>query len=299
MTATTISDRARQRWNERGHLDDTLELTPELAEAASRSRIADCHCHIYPSKIAEKASDAVGVFYELPMYAKVGDADTLVANGSQIGVERYLVCSVATTLPQVESIGKFIASECAKHPEFIGLGAWHEDVEDVDALLDTVAERGLLGIKVHPDFQKVSLDDPSMLKLIAAIDERGMRLMLHMGDPRYEFSAPEKLARILERYDTLKVDAAHFGGWGEWDNAVSVLAGSPAYCDLSSSLGFLEPEDTLALIEAYGADKIMFGVDFPMWNHVAEFSRVMALGLDDATLQDIFYNNFARFYLDE
>lgn len=300
MTASaSISARARQRWNERGHLDDTLDLTPELAEAASRFRIADCHCHIYPSKIAAKASDAVGVFYELPMYAKVGDADTLVANGSQIGVERYLVCSVATTLPQVDSIGRFIQAECAAHPEFIGLGAWHEDVEDVDALLDTVAERGLLGIKIHPDFQKVSLDDPRMLKLFAAIAERGMRIMIHMGDPRYEFSAPAKLARVLERYDTLKVDAAHFGGWGEWDNAVPALAGSPAYYDLSSSLGFLEPEDTLALIDAYGADKIMFGVDFPMWNHVAEFSRVLALGLDDATLQDIFYNNFARFYLDE
>lgn len=298
-SSTVISDRAREHWNNRGRLDDTFEMTPELVEASKRFRIADCHSHIYPSKIAGKASDAVGIFYELPMFAKVGDSDSLIANGSQINVERYLVCSVATTLPQVDSIGRFIQSECEKHPEFVGLGAWHEDVEDVEALLDTVTERGLVGIKIHPDFQKVSVDDPRMIKLFAALAERGMPVMVHMGDPRYDFSSPKKLARILERYDTLKVDAAHFGGWGEWENAVEVLAGSPAYYDVSSSLAFLGPEDALKLIEAYGSDKIMFGVDFPMWNHVAEFSRMMAIDLDDDTMQDILYNNFARFYLGE
>lgn len=299
MSSSVISNHAREQWNSRGLIDDSLEMTPELIEASRRFRIADCHAHIYPSKIAEKASGAVGVFYELPMYAKVGDSDSLIANGSMIDVERYLVCSVATTLPQVDSIGRFIQAECEKHPEFIGLGAWHEDVEDVEALLDTITERGLLGVKVHPDFQRVSVDDPRMVKLFAALAERGMPVTVHMGDPRYEFSSPEKLARILERYDTLKVDAAHFGGWGEWENAVGVLAGSPAYYDVSSSLAFLGPEDARVLIETLGPDKIMFGVDFPMWNHVAEFSRMMAIGLDDDTMQDILYNNFARFYLGE
>lgn len=272
-------------------------LPDDLVERARSYKIADSHCHIYPAKIAEKASAAVGTFYEIPMYAGKGDPDTLLANGSRIGVERYVVCSVATTLEQVDSIDRFIAEECRLHPEFVGLGAWHEDITDIDALLDRTAELGLIGIKVHPDFQHVSIDDPRLMSLYAGLAERGMPLLIHMGDTRYDYSSPAKLARVLERFDTLKVDAAHFGGFSVWDEALPALSGSQAYYDLSSSLFVLEKEEALELIEGYGADKIMFGVDFPMWNHSAEFARVIDLGLSEEENRAIFRGNFDRFWL--
>lgn len=45
-------------------------------------RVIDCHCHIYPQKIAHKAVEAIGDFYHIPMqmdgtigYAAKGRAD--------------------------------------------------------------------------------------------------------------------------------------------------------------------------------------------------------------------------------
>ena len=29
--------------------------------------IVDCHCHIYPDKIADKASSGIGKFYNIPV----------------------------------------------------------------------------------------------------------------------------------------------------------------------------------------------------------------------------------------
>ena len=29
--------------------------------------IIDAHCHIYPDKIAQKAADSTGIFYDIPM----------------------------------------------------------------------------------------------------------------------------------------------------------------------------------------------------------------------------------------
>ena len=296
MALSLTREGSEQLKEEASRREAAFEPTPELLARARDYRIADSHCHIYPSKIAVKASAAVGVFYDIPMYAGSGDSETLLKNGSLIGVERYIVCSVATKLEQVDSINRFIAYECAQHPEFIGLGAWHEDVPDVDALLDSVAELGLKGIKVHPDFQRVGLDDPSLRRLIAAIDERGMRILIHMGDVRYDYSTPAKLAAILERHDTLKVDAAHYGGFSVWDESMRVLAGSPAYYDVSSSQMFLTSEERATLVEAFGIDKLMFGVDFPMWNHAAEFARCMEIDLTEEERQALFYGNFARFY---
>ncbi len=275
---------------------DACELSDELKQKASKFRIADAHCHIYPKKIAVKAANAVGSFYGRPMNSVSGDSHTLLEHGSLIGCNKYLVCSVATKVEQVSSINKFIAAECAEHPEFVGLAAWHEDIEDLDALLDQVESLGLRGVKVHPDLQKVNIDDPRLISLYSALEERGMRVLMHMGDDRYDYSAPSKLAHVLERFDNLKIDAAHLGGWLRWDEAYSCLKGSQAYYDISSCASVLGIERTAEIAHGYGVDKLMFGCDFPMWNHVAEFARTLKLGFSDAELEDVFYNNFARFY---
>ena len=275
---------------------DAFELTEELEDEARSFKIADAHCHIYPAKIAVKAARAVGAFYDQPMNSISGDAETLIEHGGRIGCSRYLVCSVATSLSQVDSINRFIARECTEHPQFVGLGAWHEDVSDLDALLDQIEYLGLKGVKVHPDFQKVAIDDPRLVSLYSALSERGLCILMHMGDARYDYSAPSKLARILERFDKLKIDAAHLGGWQRWDEAYSCLKGSQAYYDISSSAAVIGVERAAEIAHGYGADKLMFGSDFPMWNHAAEFARTMQLGFERSELEGVFYGNFSKFY---
>ena len=94
--------------------------------------IIDIHAHIYPEKIAEKATLAVSHFYEEAPMAFKGISDKLIESGSKIGVEKYVVHSVSTKPEQVESINNFIISETQKHPEFIGFGTMHQDYKDFE-----------------------------------------------------------------------------------------------------------------------------------------------------------------------
>ena len=55
----------------------------------------DAHCHIYPDKIAEKATRAIGAFYHIPMHYD-GRMETMLREGAAAGIGRYLVFSVAT-----------------------------------------------------------------------------------------------------------------------------------------------------------------------------------------------------------
>ena len=87
-------------------------------------RAADAHAHIYPGKIAEKATASVGDFYDIEMQ-NIGLPHILSERGKAAGIEKFLVCSVATKVEQVRSINVFIEEKCKKYPEFIGLGAWH------------------------------------------------------------------------------------------------------------------------------------------------------------------------------
>ena len=66
--------------------------------------IVDAHAHIFPEKIARKATENIGRFYDIPM-CHLGSAEELLRRGSAIGVKRYLVRSTATRPRSASTLG--------------------------------------------------------------------------------------------------------------------------------------------------------------------------------------------------
>jgi len=258
-------------------------------------KIADAHTHIFPDKIAAKASDSIGNFYGIPMYSDASTASLLTA-GKAIGTERYLVCSSALSKKQVYTINDFISEQCAKNPQFIGLAALHPETPDYEEELDRALSLGLRGVKFHPDFQKFEISDPKMLAVYRAIARRGMLILFHIGDGRYNYSAPKQLYEVIARVPDLYAVAAHFGGYQRWDEALSMPKCERIYYDTSSSLSFIDRDFAMRMFDRFGPEQFMFGSDFPMWEPRAELDRFLALGLDEKTRVDILYRNFMRIY---
>ena len=90
--------------------------------------IIDAHAHIYPEKIAKKATETIGVFYDIEMEMPAGTPERLIEEGRGAGVSRFVVHSVATTAHQVRSINEFLKRECEAHPEFIGFITLHQEL---------------------------------------------------------------------------------------------------------------------------------------------------------------------------
>ena len=259
-------------------------------------RIIDSHCHIYPDKIAQKASDATGHFYELPASLD-GKISTLLEHGERAGIEHFVVQSVATTPKQVSSINNFIAQAVAESGgRFTGLGTLHPDSEDMAADVDEIISLGLKGVKLHPDIQNVKLDDPRMLKMYELCEGR-LPMLIHTGDCRYDNSNPNRLMPILDKYPNLTVIGAHFGGWSIWEEATRKLYGYKNFLvDCSSSLYAITPETAKELILAYGIERVLFGTDYPLWTPESEIERFMQIDLTDEQREDILYNNAARLF---
>ena len=259
----------------------------------STYRIIDVHTHIFPEKIAEKAVASIGRFYGVRP-GRPALPHELDAEARALGIERNLVFSTATTPHQVPSINDFIHAMCEKYPAFIGLGTLHPAMEDPYAEIERIRALGLHGIKLHPDFQAFDIDDARMLPVYRRLAEVRLPVLFHMGDPRYDWSRPARLAKVLDAVPDLRVIAAHFGGYTRWDEAARELAGSSAYYDTSSSIQFLGREKALALIERFGADRMLFGTDFPMWELGEELDRFLALGLSEEENRKILAENFIR-----
>ena len=82
----------------------------------------------------------------------------------------------------------------------------------------------------------------------------------------------------------LSVVAAHFGGWSVQDLAVEYLLDTGCYLDCSSSMMYLGNKRSKELIRMYGAERFLFGSDYPMWNPVSELERLRSLGLTEKEL---------------
>ncbi len=263
-------------------------------------KIADAHTHIFPKKIAVRASKSIGDFYGLDM-AFPADVDILRENEKKIGAERCLVCSAAVTASQVVTINDFISSECRKAKDeggliLVGFCAMHPEFEGITEELDRAKELGLVGVKFHHDFQKFDIDDPKALPMYREIAKRGMPILFHAGDNRYDHSAPHRIANVMQQIPELTVIASHFGGYQRWHELDCIDRSANIYFDTSSSLDFLPIEKANAIIERFGTDKFMFGTDFPMWDAEKELERFMKLGLSESEREDVLYNNFRRLF---
>lgn len=255
--------------------------------------VIDVHAHIYPEKIAERAVGAVGEFYLVDMYGQ-GTAAHLLASKEQAPLTHFVVHSVATKPSAVASINDFIAEQCRLHPEFIGFMAMHQDLEDPETEIERAVGLGLRGMKLHPDTQKVNMDDPRLMRIYGMIEGR-LPLIVHTGDYRTDFSHPRRLKNILRTFPNLVVDAAHFGGWSVFDLAVEYLEDENCFLDMSSSRAFLGARRTQELVRIYGTDRILFGSDFPMWSPTKEYEDFASLDFTEAELENMTWHNAERF----
>ncbi len=289
--------------NEYKVIDSHCHIFPEkLAEKAvsvlkSGYRIIDSHCHIYPEKIAEKAVAGTDGFYDWVSVGK-GTSNELLTGSVAENVDLFIVQSVATTAKQVRSINEFIAVDVEKsNGKFIGLGTLYPDSPDLVSDFEHLKSLGLRGVKLHPDIQQFKIDDYRCLKIYELCERDGLPILMHTGDSRYDFSNPNRLIPVLKIYTGLTVIGAHFGGWSIWEEASRQLCDIPnLYVDCSSSLPHISKETAVEIIRRYGADKVLFGSDYPMWLPDKEIESVLSLGLTDEELKKIFSGNAKKIF---
>ena len=227
-----------------------------------------------------------------------GKVNTLLSIGNDVGIDHFVVQSVATSPKQVQSINEFIAATVAAYPAFMtGLGTLHPESSDIAADVQHLKELGLHGVKLHPDIQRFKIDDYRCLKIYELCEREQLPILMHTGDSRYDFSNPNRLLPVLKIYTGLVVVGAHLGGWSVWKEARENLAGLPNfYVDTCSSLPFLSAEEAELTIRAYGADRVLFGTDYPMFSASKELELLEKLTLTAAEKQQILADNAVKVF---
>ena len=256
--------------------------------------VIDCHDHVYNKKLAARTVAGVGKFYDVQMNCS-GLADELIEISQKSPIKRFIINSVAVSPKSVCKLNDFISGLCNEHEEFTGLGTLHPDMDNIDEEIDRIISLGLKGIKLHPDTQGFNADCENAFKIYEKIQGR-LPLLIHAGDYRYDFSHPSRIANIVDTFPNLTVVAAHLGGWSIFEQAVPFMKDLKCYMDISSVMPFIPEEKVSELINLYGADRLMFGSDFPMWNPVKEYESFMKFDLTDEQREKILWRNAAKVF---
>lgn len=257
----------------------------------------DAHCHIYPEKIASKAVEGTDKFYDTSA-AGTGTVSNLLEMGSDAGIDHFVVQSVATTPHQVKSINEFIAKTVSENKEKLtGLGTLHPDSEDIESDVKHLLELGLMGVKLHPDIQRFECDNDNCMRIYELCEKNNLILLMHTGDYRYDYSNPNRVIPILERFKNLTFIGAHLAGWSIWEEAYEKLSKyENLFVDCSSCFGFGKLSLIYSIMKKYGADRVLFGTDYPMWSPKSEIDTFLSLDFTDEEREKILGKNAKKIF---
>lgn len=84
------------------------------------------------------------------------------------------------------------------------------------------------------------------------------------------------------------------GGWRQWDEVERHLVGRRFYLETSFTIPYLGEQRFCELVEAHGAQKVLFGSDGPWADAALEVERLSRLPLPDHAREAILWRNAAR-----
>lgn len=265
--------------------------------------IIDFHTHVFPDKIAEKTVAALEKNGNTPAFSN-GRLDGLMAQMEKAGVDISVNLPVLTKPSQFDSILSFAKeiNEAANNtPEgekkIISFAGIHPDCEDYKEKLYRVKESGILGIKIHPDYQGTFIDDERYVNILAEAKRLGLITVTHAGlDGAYIGErikcTPRRVLRLLDKiggYDKLVL--AHLGGHQLFSKAYRKLAGKDVYFDTAYILRYKNEKEFRKMVEKHGDDKILFATDSPWRSLKTDIEILKGFSLGEETEKRIFSEN--------
>lgn len=257
--------------------------------------VIDFHTHVFPDKIAARTIEKLSSCCNTMAYTD-GTLNGLKKSMRENMIDLSVVLPVATRPSQFESLNNY-AAEINGREGIISFGGIHPETEHCEEELKTIKRLGLHGIKLHPDYQEMFIDDPRYVRLIKCAVDLGLIVSIHAGldigipDPIH--CPPDRTATMLAQIDNeeAKIVLAHMGGYDQWDDVEEYLVGKNVYFDISFCLGHIKDEQFLRIVRDQGADRILFATDSPWSGHKETLNYLGKLGLTEEELNCILHVN--------
>ncbi len=257
--------------------------------------LIDFHVHMFLDKLAAGAVSSLAKRASLTPYSD-GTVSATRALMREQGVDRFVALNIAVS-PRTEHHVNDFAVSLLQYPEIIPFGSVHPDSPNAFSEIKRLKEAGIKGIKFHNEYQNFQVDDERAFPVYEACVNAGMIMLFHAGAdrgfPPPVKTLPEGIARVWKSFPQAKIVAAHLGGQDMTERAVSALADTSVYIDISFAASSVPVEEGERVIRAFG-DRVLFGTDCPWDTPARTMEYLDKMHLTDEKKDKICFRNALR-----
>ena len=243
--------------------------------------IIDVHTHAFPDHLATRAMAQLQAETDEVIAVLDGTVGDLLRSMDRAAIDVSVVASIATKPTQFDAILRW--SDSIRSERIVPFPSLCPTAPEAEAQVRRVAAEGFCGVKLHPYYQQFVLDDERATPAYAAAEECGLVILMHAGFdiafPRDRVADPVRLVRVLDQHPSLRVIAAHLGGWMDWDEVEARLLGRPVYLDVSTCFDFMDRAQADRILRGHGAHYLVFGSDSPWVDQLRTLEEVRSFEL--------------------
>lgn len=259
----------------------------------------DFHTHIYPAALARRAMTVVE--REKDDYDKLPVKENLLARMKEEGIALSVIQPVVTKPATQTDVNRF-AKEVMR-PNLLSFGGLHPDCENALEELEKLKDLGMVGIKFHPPFQEVNLEDEKYTEIWKRINHLDFPVLIHCGSARFARPwdlYPSGVKKFIRYLPDVPVILAHMGGRSMDEKEGESLSSLPENVFLDTAMS-AERQDIQAferIVESYGPERILYGSDFPYGTQKASIAYIKNSSLSDGEKEMILGGNACRILKD-
>jgi len=277
--------------------------------------IIDFHTHTFPEGVSQNILEKLSCSGNAAYFTK-GSVSALCESMKQSGVSFSVNLPVMTRENQVRDIHNNLLNllEDLKLQHIITFGGMHPFFDDYRDEIKRIKSHGIKGIKIHPAFYDMDINDIRIKRIIEAASLEDMVIVTHAGEdisfPGQNHASVMQILDVIDDVSPGKFVLAHMGGWQNWKCVKEYIAGADVWLDTSFSLGEYYPRagmekecrftynlnrnDFAGLVKAHGADKILFATDSPWAPQKDYIDFINSCDLDEDDRKLIFGANACR-----
>ena len=276
--------------------------------------IIDSHCHILPPDFNRRHDELAArdvTFAELfpQPGGRIADAERLVRDMDAAGVDHAIIMGFGwTDTVLAAEVNDYLIAAVSDFPGRLtafasvnpawGAGAVREARRCLDA--------GACGIgEIHADTQGFDIADAAVMdELMTLLKSRNAPIVVHASEPvghRYPgkgTATPDKLLEFVANFPGNRIILAHLGGGLPFYASMPEVAEAliNTWYDTAALPYLYRPTAIAAGAETAGANRILFGTDYPLLAHRRVIDYVQSANLAEHSAQAIMGAN-ARFLI--
>jgi len=257
-------------------------LKPTGAICYNPAMIIDFHCHVFPPHIKKnrnryiESDPTFAILYD-DKKAKLATTEELIASMDRAGVDKSVILNIGWMTHELTvETNDYILESVARYPDRL-IGFCSVQPLAYEAALEEVercAKAGARGIgELRPDIQMFDLcDDQVMGPLMKMMKKHKLILLSHASEPVGHIYpgkgsvTPDMLYPFIAGYPDITMVLAHWGGglpfYALMPEVKETLKN--VYFDSAASPFLYSPQVYDQVSQLVGAEKILFGSDYPL-----------------------------------